>query len=148
MKTLITVLIICSFLQSTIIPVDLVLIILICRSFVRLDKTNLFLAFSFGLLIAYLNLNILGSISLIYLLLVSVTEGLSRSRLSGNLFLIIPLTFCLLLISQLIGLMFFHQTLNIFPKLFLQSLLSLPILYVVKLWEERFIVHKGIKLKV
>lgn len=147
MKTLIATLIICSFIQSTILPIDLVLIILICRSFLRSDRANLFLAFGFGLLIADLNLYLLGSLSLIYSLLISITEGLSKSRLSGNLLLIIPLTFCLLLLNQLMGLIFFHQTLNIFPKILLESLLSLPILYIVKLWEERFVAQKEIRLR-
>lgn len=148
MKTLILVLIICSFIQSTILPVDLVLIILICRSYLRADKANLWLAFSFGLLNAHLNLTTLGFHSLIYLNIVAVTESLSKSRLAGNLFLIIPLSLILLSINQFISSVIFHEVLLSLPKLVTEALLSLPILYLVKIWEERFIVQKEIKLKI
>lgn len=147
MKTLIVILIIASFIQSTILPIDLVLIILIARSYVRSDKSNLWLAFSFGLLIAFFNLTALGTQSLIYLILVAISESLSRSRLAGNLLLIIPLSLILLSMNQLILASFFSESF-IFPKIVLESLLALPILYLIKLWEERFIVSRGIKLKV
>jgi len=42
---------------------------------------------------------------------------------------------------------FTHQGAQ-FPKIFLESLLSLPIFYLLRLWEERFTVRKEIKLKV
>lgn len=148
MKTLIFALIIISFIQSTVLPIDLVLIILICRSYIKSDRANLFLAFGFGLLISFLNITVLGINSLIYLLFIFLVQSLSKSRLSGNLFLIVPLTFCLLFTNQLINLTLFHQPLEIFPKIFLESIFSLPILYLIKIWEERFIVQKGIKLKI
>lgn len=142
MKTFILALIVLSFLQSTIIPFDLVLMTLICRSYIKTDRSNLFLAFAFGLLDGHLSLSNLGLRSMVYLLVVQATESLSKSRLSINPFLIIPLSFILLSINELVikGL--------IFPKVLVESLLSLPIFYLVRLWEERFIVRKDIKLKV
>ena len=148
MKTLIIILIIISFLQSTILPVNLVLIILICRAYIRPDKANLFLAFALGLLDSHLNLTAFGFQSIIYLVTVQITESLSKSRLSGNSFLIIPISLALLSLNQLANLILSHQTLLILPKTVFESLLSWPILYLVKLWEEIFIVRKEIKLKV
>jgi len=147
MKTLIIVLIIVSFTESTILPIDLVLIILIARSYIRSDKSNLWLAFSFGLLSSNLNLTALGIQSLIYLTLVAVSEGLSKSRLAGNSFLIIPLSFVLLSLNQLIFASFLSESF-LFPKIVLEAIFSLPILYLIRLWEERFIVQKEIKLRV
>lgn len=147
MKTLIIILIIASFIQSTILPIDLVLIILICRSYIKSDKTNLYLAFGFGLLDAHLNLTLFGLQSLVYSLVVAVTEGLSKSRLAGNSLLIIPLSLVLLLINQL-PLVFLRQSFQPFPKIFIEACLSLPILYLIRLWEERFIIQKEIKLRV
>lgn len=148
MKTLIIILIIISFLQSTIMPVNLVLIILICRAYIKVDKANLFLAFALGLLDSHLNLTVLGMQSIIYLIIVSITEGLSKSRLSRNSLLIIPISFALLILNQLINFIFLHQSFQLIPKIFLESLLSLPLFYLIRLWEERFIVQKEIKLKV
>ena len=148
MKTLIIILIIASFLQTTIISLDLVLIILICRSYVSVFKSNLYLAFFFGLLISYLNLETLGVVSLIYLLIAQVTESLSKIRLAGNSLLIIPITLGLLSLSHILNSIFIQESLQLFPKVFIESLISLPILYMVRRWEERFIVRKDIKLKV
>lgn len=147
MKTLITVLIIASFLQSTILPINLVLIILISRAYIRTDKANLFLAFGFGILDSHLNLTTLGFISVVYLILVQSTQVLSKVRLAASPFLIIPLSFGLLFTYQVAFSFFTHQSFEFFPKVLLESLLSLPIFYLVRLWEERFVVNKDIKLK-
>lgn len=142
MKTLIFILIITSFIQTTIVPLDLILIILICRSYIRSDKINLYLGFSFGFLVAFLNLAPLGLQSIFYLIIVQSTQVLAKSRLAGNSLLIIPISFVFLSISQLIN------SSPLFPMVIVGSFLSLPIFYLVKLWEERFIVHKEIKLRV
>lgn len=147
MKTLVTVLIIASFLQSTILPINLVLIILICRSYIK-SETALFLAIGFGLFIGFLNLNTLGFTSIVYLILVQITKVLSKVRLAGNPLLIVPLTFILLSINQLATSFFNHESFQLFPKVLLESLLSLPVFYLIKLWEERFIIRKEIKLKI
>lgn len=148
MKTLIFVLIISSFIQSSILPVNLVLIILICRSYIRADKSNLFLAFGFGLLDAHFNLTPLGLTSLIYLILTATTAYFSKSRLAGNSLLIVPLSLFFLWVNQIVPSIFIHQAIQLSPNILLEALLSLPILYSVKSWEERFIVQKEIKLKV
>lgn len=148
MKTLIVILIIASFLQTAIIPLDLVLIILICRSYIKIAKSNLYLSLCFGLLVSHLNLTTLGFDSLIYLCVVQITQVLSRIRLAGNSLLIIPITFILISSSRILTSLLPHHSLDLFPKVLLESLISLPILYAVRLWEERFIVRREIKLKV
>lgn len=140
MKTLIIILIIASFLQTTILLIDLVLIILICRAYLKTDKANLYLAFTFGILIAHLNLSNLGVGGLVYLLAVAATQVLSKLRLATNPLLIVPISFVLLSVSQ-----FANWDLL---KILISSLLALPIFYVIRLWEERFIVQKEIKLKI
>lgn len=148
MKTLIAVLIICSFIQYTILSIDLVLIILICRSYIRPDKNNLWLAFGLGLFNAHLSLITLGLPSVVYLFIIAATESLSKSRLAGNSFLIVPLSLLLMSINQSALSIFTHQSPQLFPKVAVEAILSLPILFLVRLWEERFIVKVGIKLKV
>lgn len=147
MKTLITVLIIASFIQSTIVSLNLVLIILLCRSYIRPDRANLFLAFAFGLVDGYLSLNVLGFSSILYLVWVLLILTLAKSPLAGNL-LIGPLIFLILLANQQVYSFFVHQSAEIFPKIFWESLLALPIFYLTKIWEERFIVRREIKLRV
>lgn len=148
MKTLIVVLIIASFVQSTILPINLILIILLCRAYIRTDETNLYLAFLFGLLSAHLNLQTLGFQSIIFLILVQLTQILSKPRLAGNPLLIVPISLAAFSFNEISISLLNHQTIHLLPQVVLESIFSLPVLYLIRLWEERFIVRKEIKLKV
>lgn len=147
MKTLIIILIIVAFLQTTILPLDLVLLILICRAYIKPDKLTLYLSLGFGLLVSHLDLSPLGLQSVVYLILTVLTGSLSKSPLARNSLLIIPISLVLLFLNQMIISLAAHQTMEL-AKVIFESLLSLPILYLIRLWEERFIVRKDIKLKV
>lgn len=147
MKTLIIILVIASFIQTTILPVNLVLLVLICRAYIKSETSNLYLAFAFGIVTAHLNLTVLGLQSLVYLVAVWVTHLSSKLRLAGNPLLIVPVSLVFLFLNQIVNSGISYIALD-FPKLILQSLLSLPIFYLVKMWEERFIVRKEIKLKI
>lgn len=147
MKTLIIVLIIVAFLQTTIFPLDLVLLILICRAYIKPDKANLYLSLGLGLLISQLDLSLLGLHSVVYLALITLTSSLSKSPLARNSLLIIPISLVLLFLNQMTISFAAHQTPEL-AKVIFESLLALPILYFIRLWEERFIVRKDIKLKV
>ncbi len=140
MKILIIILIIVSLLQSTILPINLVFIFLICRAYLKVDKANLYLAFAFGLLAAFLDLKLLGLQSIIYLISVQLVQVLSRSRLAGNSLLLVPISLVVLFLDQLL--------ISRQSSVVLESLLSLPIFYIIKLWEERFFVPKEFKLKI
>lgn len=147
MKTLIAILIIASFLQATILLIDLVLIILICRAYIKSEKANLYLAFAFGLLISHLDLGILGVQSIVFLIIIQAVQILSKSRFASNPFLILPISFVFLSLNGFINFLIGMQTFQL-QKLLLEAFLSLPVLYMIRLWEERFIVQKEIKLKV
>ncbi|GEM_PF-1988433 len=146
MKTLIIILIIAAFLQTTILPIDLILLILICRAYVKSEKTNLYLGFAFGLLVSHLNLTPLGLQSLTYIAAVAATESLSKLRLAGNPLLILPISLVFLFLNQIINSPLSYNPLA-FTKVIFASISSLPILYLIRFWEERFIVQKGVKLK-
>lgn len=147
MKTTFFILIIASLLQTTIIPINLVLIILICRSFLSQEKSNLFLAFIFGLFIGHLSLNNLGFQSMIYLILVQFAQIISVTRFSIHSILIVPLTYLLLFLNMLMLSLIDHQSIQISVKFIIEGMLSLPVFYLEKFWSERFIVQKNIKLR-
>ncbi|MBI2086373.1 hypothetical protein HYT74_03465 [Candidatus Daviesbacteria bacterium] len=147
MKTLIIILILAAFLQTTILPIDLVLLILICRAYVISEKENLYLAFAFGLFTSHLNLISLGLYSLVYLIVVQIVQILSKSNLAGNPLLIMPISLGLITLSKVAESTMTHAAFD-FSGVIIATILSLPILYLVRLWEERFVVQKQIKLKV
>lgn len=141
MKTLIVILIIVSFLQTAILPINLMLIILICRAYLKVEPTNLYLAFAFGLLVSHLELTPFGLPAIVYLLIVQITQTFAKSRLAGNWLLIVPISLVFLSLNQL-------DSSPFSPKVVLESLLSLPVFYLIRMWEERFMPQKGIKLRV
>lgn len=148
MKTLIIILIILSFLQSTILPLNLVLIVLICRAFIKIDKANLYLSFGFGLFISNLNLWQLGLISFVYLIIIQMVHFLSGSRFASNSLLIVPISLVFLSLDQTLISFFSSESVAVWPKVLIESIIALPLLYIVRIWEERFIIRKEIKLKV
>lgn len=148
MKTLIVVLILAAFLQATILPISLVLIILICRAYIRRDKTNLFLAFSFGMLTSHLSIRPIGFDSITFLLTVLITQLLARTRLSQHPLWIVPISFIMLSLNFVVLSLISGSSIQLFPKALVETALSLPIFYSLRIWEERFIVRKEIKLRV
>lgn len=148
MKTLIAILIIAAFLQSTILPLDLVLIILICRALIKEDKENLYLAFAFGFCISLLGGHLLGFQSCFYLLTVYSTQLISKSRFAKNSYLFIPLSLILLTLNTAAVSLFANQTIRLFPKVVIETILCIPTFYLLRIWEERFIPRKEIKLRI
>lgn len=147
MKTLIAILIIASFLQTTIIPLDLVLIILICRSFIREEKTNLYLAFGFGLFVSFLQNSPLGFKSIIYLSVILSTHLVSKSRFSKNSLVFIPLSVIFLLFNTIATSFVNGESIKIFPNLAAEAIICIPAFYLIRGWEERFSPGKDIKLR-
>lgn len=147
MRLTIFILTLAAFLQTTIVPMNLVLILLICRSFLSTKKSNLFLAFIFGLLVDYLTLNTLGFQSIIFLVLIQITQIISKTRFSVHSLLIVPLAFLLLFVNALMLSFANNQSVQILPKILMESMLSLPIFYLIRFWSGRFVVQRDIKLK-
>lgn len=148
MKILALILVIAAFIQSTILPIDLVLIILIVRSLLLAEKTNLYLAFALGLLVSHLSFNTLGFISILYLILVELIHMLTKSPISRHILVVVPLVLILSSINTIAISLLLHQSIQLWPKVFIESLLSLPIFFLIKIWEERFVIRKEIKLRV
>lgn len=142
MKTIIAVLIFLSFLQTSVLPLNLVLIVVLVRSFVKVDSANLILAFVFGMLLSHLQNQPAGLQSLVNIILVEAVYLWKRTPFSHSIWTILPVVGVLLVLSD-IG----NGILN-WPKIILEIILILPIYLTVRFWEERFIVRREIKLKV
>ena len=138
MRTLIFVFILIVFLQTSVVPVNLCLSILILRSFLRPDKANIYLAFSLGLFLSFLNNSPLGLYSLLFLGLSEAAQIIAKSRLAEHVLVAIGLV----IIAQVIFGLFNHQ------NIFIEILFAFPLYFLVKFWEERFIIKPEIKLKI
>lgn len=148
MKTLIVVLILLSFLQATLIPFDLVLIFLILRAYEISGKENLYLAFGFGLLVSYLENSPLGVYSLIYLGLILTTQFYKKTPISSSLLFGLPLIVMILSINLSLTSLLFSSSIQLFPRVLYETLIAIPVYFILKNWEERFVLKNEVKLRV
>lgn len=147
MKTLIFILILAGFLQASVVPIDLVAVILIARSYIKVDQTNLILAVVLGLFVSHLTFTPWGLQSLIYLSLVEISYLVSKSPISANAWSIIPVGIILLSFDNVATALVAHQSINIWVQLIWESLLILPVYILLRFFDERFTI-RDIKLKI
>lgn len=144
---IVTALILISFIQSSLLPFNLVFLIIIARSFITGDETNYFLAFGFGILLSLLSGLPLSSLSLVYLIAVAAVFAVKRAQFASHWAVILPLSAILLLLDH--GARSAVTGSSLSPlSLLIQAILGLPVYFLVRLWEERFIPRGEIKLKV
>ncbi len=146
MKYLVILLILLTFLQTTVLPVNIVLLVVLCRSFLVDDKQNFYLAFGFGVLISLLTNQPIGVLSLIFLSLVGLVYILKSSPiLTTFISVFVSVTF-LMALFKLLDYLIYKQPFSWMN--FLAVVILIPPVYILlQLWEERFIVKTGIKLK-
>ncbi len=147
MKLIIAILILASFLQTTILPINLVLLIIVLRSFLTGEVENLYLAFGFGLLISHLNATPLGIESLIYLILVILARSIGRLPISSNILIVFPLILVSVIFDTLINSFLLKQSFQL-TQIIWTTVLAIPIYLVLRFWEERFVVSPQLKLKI
>ncbi len=143
---LIAILFLLSFLQSTFINIDLVLLIIICRSLIMEDQKNYYLAFGVGLLLAYLTEQPLGIVSIFSFVVIRIVYLLTKTALGNYWLIVIPLVAIIYSVEQLIEQLFFQSPFDL-KEIIILAILSLPIYLLMKIWEERFIPKKEIRLK-
>lgn len=147
MRTLIVILTLAAFLQTTIIPINLVLMVVVLRSFLVLEKENLLLAFAFGLLLDHLNASSLGMSSMVLLLSSVFARAISRLP-SSNILVVIPLIIITSLLDGVVTSLVNHSSLSLLPAVLTPAILAIPVYIVLRFWEERFIVSPQLKLKI
>ncbi len=147
MKTFLLFLLFFAFLQSAFLPIDMVLVLLIARSLVIEDRENLFLAFFGGLLLSFLTQVNLGYYPLIFILIVKLAGLFKKLPVSFNPFMVFGSGTLLIILVALINSFFISQQLEVYPHL-IEVILVLPVYYLIKFWEERFVIKSHTKLRV
>lgn len=140
-------LVLATFLQASFLSVNLLLLVLIARSFITNDQKNFYLAFGFGLLLTLLIGKPLGSLSLLYLVLLTGVRFIKRTPLASRWLVILPLGFILLTASHLFENLVFKSSLSL-QNLLIETAMILPIYFAVRFWEERFVPRQEIRLKI
>jgi hypothetical protein len=143
LKTIIAILIFLGLVQASVWPLHFGLILILTRSFIRQDSSNLILAFGFGIFYSFLNQLPLGLTSLVFITLVELIYLWSKTTFSHNLWTIIPVVGMLLAVADLTAGIPFSL-----PKILIEMALTLPLYLAVRFWEERFIVKRDTRLKI
>lgn len=147
MKTLLLLITFFAFLQSAFLPVNLILVAIIARSMVLEDKSNYFLAFMAGLILSFLTLVNLGYYPLIFIIAVKSISLLKKLPVSFSPLMIFLYGSLVIAGIAMVNDFFIGVQIKIYPQL-VEAILVLPAYYLVKIWEERFIIKPQIKLKV
>lgn len=146
MKLIILLIILSAFLQTTFIPLNLVLLFIIARSFALSDDANFLLSFIAGIFVALLSSQNIGIYPIIFLSVTQIIYWFKKLPFSTNILLIIPVFLLICTGVSYIEQTIFHQSFNIF-KIIFETLIGTSIFIFVKFWEERFIVKPQLKLR-
>lgn len=147
MKTLFLWIILFAFLQSSVISLNLVLVVLIARSLAAGDGANLLLAFFGGLILSFLTQTNLGYWPWLLLFIVKIGILTSKLPVSFNPFVIFLSGSVLVFFAALVNKFFLHQDFQ-FLKLVFEAILVVPAFFLIRIWEERFVEKSQIRLKV
>lgn len=146
MKLFYLILILSIFLQTSFIPFNLCLIILLCRSYVVEERLNLYGAFISGLFLSLLSGQNLGFWALIFLVVVKLASLIRKLPVSTNILTILPLSLILITFVSFLEKIFLNKTID-WRLVTVEVALSLPIFFLVRFWEDRFVVHSETRLK-
>lgn len=147
MKTLIVVLVLLSFLQVTLIPLNLVLLILILRAYLYPEKINLYLGFFLGLLISFLDSQTLGVYSLAYVFFIQIIHIFRKTPFALHYFVIIPAIVLILSLNRIFLSVVTGSSIQLWPQILKESFLIIPVFLFLKIWEERFVVKPEVKIR-
>jgi hypothetical protein len=147
MKIYIFLLILAAFLQTSFVPFNLVLLLLIARAYVIDDSTNLYAAFASGIFLGILSSENIGFLALTFLIAVKIASLMRKLPISTNVLTIIPVSFIIILLVTLSQNLLFSESLNL-PLIIQETIISLPIFLGMRFWEERFLGKSDLRLKI
>ncbi len=146
MKTYLLVLFLAALIQTAFLPINLCLLIVLARSFAVYEKSNFYMALFSGVILGILSSVNIGIWALIFLMVVFLIHLIRKLPITANNLTIVPISFLVIAAVTLIKSLIFSEQSN-FVTVGIETLVTLPIFILVKIWEERFVVKSDIKLK-
>jgi cell shape-determining protein MreD len=146
-KTLLVILLFLALFQSAVNIPNILLVVLVVRSFISGDKYNYYLAFGFGLVLSFLSGSPLGILSALFLIAVFIMHQMQRSQFSANIWLLGITSFAIftavLWLESIMHLVSFRWW-----PIIIQELAIVPIYVLIRFWEERFVGRPDVRLKI
>lgn len=146
MKIFLLLLTIFAFMQSAVSILNFVLIILVARSLVLDHKENLISAFFGGVMLSFLTQTNLGYWPLVLVFVTKLGHLLRRLPVSFNPVMVFIAGALQIFLAILINKIFFGTGFEIYKHL-IEALLVVPVYYLIRLWEERFVPKSELRLK-
>jgi hypothetical protein len=146
MKTFIVILMIAAFLQASFVGVNLCLILLLSRAFAADDSANLYMSFGAGVLLGILTSQNSGLLAIMYMIASKLMSMSHNIPFFSTQLMVIPYSFVLILLFSFAQSFLYQQSVD-YILILIESLLVLPVFFLVKIWEENFNFKKDIKLK-
>ena len=146
MKLFLALLLISSFIQSSVLPIDLCLVFIICYALITDYKSNLIVVFLGGILLSLLTVVNLGFWPIIFLLVLKSTTLIKKMPFATNFWLFVPAVFLISLGVNFLTMIFLGQSIE-FLRIIFNTFAAIPIYFFFRFWEERFVVKHDIRLK-
>lgn len=147
MRLFIILILLSAFIQTSFLPINLCLILILSRSLVSYKRSNYILGTVSGIILGVLNGQNIGFWALVFLIVSAIIHSTKKLPFSFTYITVIPIAFLASLMVSFLEKTFFGQTIN-FVKVFIEAFLTLPAYIFIKFWEERFVVRTDIKLKI
>jgi hypothetical protein len=147
MKLFIFIFFLLTLLQTSFVPLNLCLILLICRSYASHQRSNYYLALAGGLYLGILSAANLGFWPIVMLMVVLLMHIIRLLPITARYLTVIPVTLVVVLAVSWIE-NFFLKTPLIWWYPVISAMIALPVYIVVREWEDRFVAKPGIKLRV
>lgn len=139
--------ILAAFAQSSFLNVNLVLILLLCRSLAVTDNENYLIGFGIGVLLGVLSFQNIGFWPLAFLVVIKLIYIIKRLPISFPLLTSAPLLVLFIVLIAFLESFIAGLGFDINKVLF-ESALVLPGYFLVRLFEDRFVaINRDIKLK-
>jgi rod shape-determining protein MreD len=139
MKIFIFLLILAAFLQSSFVPINLVLILLIAKALARPEKDNLYAAFLAGILIGILQTQNLGFWALVFVLVVELASFSKKLPFFKNFLSALLVSAVILTLVSFLESIYFNEAFE-WANLIWEIVLVMPAYLVILFWEDRFVV--------
>ena len=141
------IIIVAAFIQTSFLPLNLVMMLLIGRGLLVSDSANLLLAFISGIFIGILTSHNIALYALLFLAVAKIVQVYRVLPFSEHFLTTFLFSGVLIFLFDMVEQKLLGGKIN-FTRTLWEIGSFMPIFFAIKFWEERFVVKKEIKLKI
>lgn len=148
MQFFLVILVIGAFIQSSLVNLNLCLVLLSVRALVLEKKENFYLAFFSGILLGVLTSKNLGFYPILFIFVVKLLSILNQTRITPtNYLVVLPACLIVFTVAEYLEKFFFGESVS-FVKIAIETVLVIPTFLIISVLEDRLTPKGGIRLRV